>query len=99
MARWMVGFGRHGRDPENRLVRTEIFTSEDYKRQVYENSKKTYVQEIAVDSLRHSDCKRRHRTCTQAHTNAPFRAPGTVTLVLMKIDEHSIAAAASPAHV
>lgn len=55
MARWMVGFGRHGRDPENRLVRTEIFTSEDYKRQVYENSKKTYVQEIAVDSLRHSD--------------------------------------------
>ena len=78
MARWMVGFGRHGRDPENRLLRTEIFTSEDYKRQVYENSKKTYVQEIAVDSLRHSDW--------------------TVTLVLMKIDEHSIAAAASPAH-
>ena len=78
MARWMVGLGRHGRDPANALQRTEIFTSDDYQRQVYANSKKTYVQEIAVDSLRHSDW--------------------TVTLVLMKIDEHSIAAAASPAH-
>ena len=98
MARWMVGLGRHGRDPDNQLRRTEIFTSDDYRRQVYENSRKTYVQEIAVDSLRHSDCKRRHRTRTQACTDAPSRASGTVTLVLMKIDEHSIAAAASPAH-
>ena len=98
MAKWMVGLGRHGRDPANPLQRTEIFTSDDYQRQVYANSKKTYVQEIAVDSLRHSDCERRHRTRTRARADAPSRASGTVTLVLMKIDEHSIAAAASPAH-
>ena len=55
MAKWMVGLGRHGRDLANPLQRTEIFTSDDYQRQVYANSKKTYVQEIAVDSLRHSD--------------------------------------------
>lgn len=98
MARWMVGLGRHGRDPTNPLRRTEIFTSDDYRRQVYENSKKTYVQEIAVDSLRHSDWT---VTLVPAYPAYPARAnaqPEHPPQVLMKIDEHSIAAASSPAH-
>ena len=100
MARWMVRLGRYRHANTRKRGRgdVDVFESADYRQQVFENSKKTYVQEIAVDSLRHSDCKRRHRTRTQAHTDAPSRASGTVTLVLMKIDEHSIAAAAQPAH-
>ena len=100
MARWMVRLGRYRNANARKRARgdTTVFESEDFKQQVFQNSKKTYVQEIAVDSLRHSDCKRRHRTRTQACTDAPSRASGTVTLVLMKIDEHSIAAGAQPAH-
>ena len=96
----MVRLGRYRNANARKRARgdTTVFESEDFKQQVFQNSKKTYVQEIAVDSLRHSDCKRRHRTRTQACTDAPSRASGTVTLVLMKIDEHSIAAGAQPAH-
>jgi hypothetical protein len=39
---WMVGLGR-------------ATDAEGYDAQVYDNSSKLYAQEIAVDSLRHSD--------------------------------------------
>lgn len=50
----MVRLGRYRNANTRKRGRgdTTVFESEDFKQQVFQNSKKTYVQEIAVDSLR-----------------------------------------------
>ena len=54
MARWMVRLGRYRNANTRKRGRgdLDVFESADYRQQVFQNSKKTYVQEIAVDSLR-----------------------------------------------
>ena len=124
MARWMVRLGRY-RNANNTRKRargdTAVFESEDFKQQVFQNSKKTYVQEIAVDSLRCASHKPKSFNWSSPSCRARRHSDWTVTLVpaypaypaypacanaqpehswqvLMKIDEHSIAAGAQPAH-
>ena len=46
------------------LGRSHDFGKAAFDQQVYQNSEKTYAQEIAVDSLRHSDVSARTHQIT-----------------------------------
>lgn len=82
MARWMVRLGRYRNANTRKRARgeTTVFETEDFQQQVFQNSKKTYVQEIAVDSLR---CNLNKpillaRCCPEATRDTTARA-GTAT--------------------
>ena len=69
-----------------------------YDAQAYKNSSKLYAQEIAVDSLRHSDWTVTARLLTTPLSPVAInlRIPLAAQLVLMKLAEHAVADQAQP---